>query len=138
VYGKRILTRYNPMTVIAWVYLLTSLFQLPFVLWQAPKQSWPEISVWNWFAVGYSALGSLFLANTLYYFAVERIGPSRVGVYTNLSPIFTLLLAALIGGERITSAQIAGLAIIVSGIAVSNYRSQEHSCPCTHPPAPPL
>jgi drug/metabolite transporter (DMT)-like permease len=45
-----------------------------------------------------------------------------VGVYTNLTPVFTVILAALMLGEHITLSQIAGLVVIILGIAVSNYR----------------
>ncbi len=120
VFGKRLLLTLHPIAATAWIYLLTSIFQLPFVLIQLPGQSWAEISPSNWFNLGISCVGSLFLANTLYYFSVNRIGPSKVGVYTNLTPIFTLTLAALIRGERITPLQIAGLAVILAGIWVSN------------------
>jgi drug/metabolite transporter (DMT)-like permease len=126
VYGKRVLQSYNPMVATAWIYLLTSLFQLPFFILQLPSQSWSAISAANWFNVAISCVGSLFLANTLYYYSIERIGPSRVGVYTNLTPVFTLVLAAVLRGEDITGGQIAGLVIILSGIMVSNYRRKFH------------
>lgn len=122
VYGKRVVRRYNPIAATAWIYLLTSVFQLPFVIMQLPEQSWAAVSAANWLNLGISCVGSLFLANTLYYYAVERIGPSRVGVYTNLTPVFTLVLAALMRGEEITSGQVAGLVVIISGIVISNYR----------------
>ncbi len=122
VYGKRVLRHYSPMLATAWIYLLTSFFQFPFVLMQVPEQSWSAVSVQNWMYLGVSCVGSLFLANTLYYFSVERIGPARVGVYTNLTPVFTISLAALLRGEQITSGQLIGLAVIISGITVSNYR----------------
>ena len=72
--------------------------------------------------VAFSCVGSLYLANTLYYFSIKKIGPSLVGVYTNLTPVFTLIMAWLLRGERITFSQVAGLIIIISGIAISNYR----------------
>ncbi len=122
VYGKRILAVHNPMIATAWIYLLTSLFQLPFFIGQLPGQSWTGISVANWINVAISCVGSLYLANTLYYFSIKKIGPSLVGVYTNLTPVFTLILAWLLRGERITPAQIVGLLIILSGIVISNYR----------------
>jgi len=53
---------------------------------------------------------------------IDKIGPSRVGVYTNLSPVFTLLLAALVRGETITAAHVAGLIVIIVGIAISRSR----------------
>jgi drug/metabolite transporter (DMT)-like permease len=43
-------------------------------------------------------------------------------VYTNLTPVFTLLLAALIRGEHITLLQVGGLLVIIAGIAVANWR----------------
>jgi drug/metabolite transporter (DMT)-like permease len=122
VFGKRVLQSYNPMVATAWIYLLTSLFQLPFCIMQFPDQSWASISLINWFYIGISCVGSLYLANSLYYYSIDRIGPSRAGVYTNLTPLFTLVLAAVIRGENITGEQITGLAVIITGIVVSNYR----------------
>lgn len=121
VFGTRVLGVYNPVVATAWIYLLTSLFQLPFVAAQFPEQSWTQVSAVNWLNLGISCVGSLFLANSLYYFSIDRIGPSRVGVYTNLTPVFTILLAAVIRGEHITLLQVGGLAVIISGIAVANY-----------------
>ena len=59
------------------------------------------------------------MANILYYFAVGKIGPSRVAVYTNLAPGFTLMLAYFMLGEHVTALQLCGLAVIMGGIAVS-------------------
>lgn len=121
VYGKKILNIYNPILSTAWIYLLTSLFQMPFFIMQLPDQSWADVSTANWINVAFSCVGSLYLANTLYFFSIKKIGPSLVGAYTNLTPGFTLLLAWLLRGEHITVSQIAGLLIIVSGIAISKY-----------------
>jgi drug/metabolite transporter (DMT)-like permease len=120
VYGRKILTVYDPMVSTAWIYFFTSLYQLPFFFRQFPAQCWREISIENWINLAISCIGSLFLANTLYYYSIKNIGPSRVGVYTNLTPGFTLILAWLIGGETISLFQIAGLLVIITGIFISN------------------
>jgi len=119
VYAKKIVAAYSPMLSVAWVYLFTSLYQLPLFFLQLPDQSWGTVSAMNWFNLGLSVVGSLFVANSLYYFAINRIGPSRAGVYTNMTPVFTLILAVLIRGEVVTLLQVAGLVIIVTGIAIS-------------------
>ena len=119
VYAKKIVNVYNPVVAIAWVYVFTSLYQLPLFFYQLPDQSWSTVSGWNWINLAISIVGSLFIANTLYYFSIHRIGPSRVGVYTNLTPVFTLILAATIRGEAITLFQIIGLVIIIAGITIS-------------------
>lgn len=119
VYAKKILAEYNPMLVVAWVYLLTSLFQLPLIIHQFPQQNWGAVSLANWANLAISIVGSLYIANTLYYYAVKKIGPTRTGVFTNLTPVFTILLAALLRGEHITVNHITGLAIIIGGIALA-------------------
>jgi drug/metabolite transporter (DMT)-like permease len=122
VYGKRITNKYNPLVATAWIYLFTSIFQLPFFIMQIPAQSFTAISTVNWLNITISCVGSLFLANSLYYYSIDKIGPSRVGVYTNLTPVFTLLLAALIRDESIGISHIVGLVVIILGIAISSSR----------------
>jgi len=119
VFAKRILNVYDPVLAVAWVYLFTSAYQLPLFLYHLPGQDWGAVSGWSWIDLAISVLGSLFVANTLYYFAIKKIGPSRTGVYTNLTPGFTLLLAMLIRGERITASQVLGLTVIIIGILVA-------------------
>jgi len=119
VFGKRVLNLYPPMLAIAWIYIFTSIFQLPFFIAELPGRNFAAVSAMNWFYLGISTVGSVFLANSLYYFSIHRIGPARTGVYTNLTPVFTLLMAVLIRGEHISLMQTGGLVLIVSGIAIS-------------------
>ena len=119
VFGKKLLNIYSPMVVIVWVYVFTSLYHIPLFIYQIPGQVWASISALNWFYLAVSAIGSVFIANCLYYYSITIIGPSKAGVYTNLTPVFTLLLAVLIRGESITSQHIVGLLLIITGIAVS-------------------
>jgi len=119
VFGKKIVAVYNPMLAIAWVYLFTSLFQLPLFFYQLGGQDFVAVSGMNWLNLAVSTLGSVYLANTLYYYAIKKIGPARTGVYTNLTPVFTVMLAALIRGELITRLQIVGLAVIIAGITIA-------------------
>ena len=119
VFGKRMLSIYSPIVTTAWIYLFTSIYQLPFTLYQLPDQVFSTVTPLNWFYLFVSTIGSIMLANTLYYYSVNSIGPSKAGVYTNLTPVFTLLLAFAIRGETITLMHIFGLVLIISGIALS-------------------
>jgi drug/metabolite transporter (DMT)-like permease len=50
---------------------------------------------------------------------VQRIGSSRTALYSNLTPIIAMLVAALWLGERIGPGQIVGATLILSGIALT-------------------
>lgn len=119
VYSKRILNSYSPVVAIAWVFFFASVYQMPVFLYQLRDQTWGTISASNWINLAIGTIGSYTIANALYYYAIHAIGPVRAGIYNNLTPGFTLLFAAVLRGEEITVQKIAGLAIILAGIAVT-------------------
>ena len=55
----------------------------------------------------------------MYFYAIKKIGAIRVGIYNNLTPVFTVLLAYLLRGEEITLLKTAGLVVIILGIGIT-------------------
>jgi drug/metabolite transporter (DMT)-like permease len=55
----------------------------------------------------------------VWYTAVQRIGSSRTAIYSNLTPIIAMIVAAIWLGEQITRSQILGAVFILSGIAIT-------------------
>ena len=58
----------------------------------------------------------------LYNFGVSRLPASQASAFINLIPLFTLLLAAVLLGERLTGQQMAGAALVFVGVALSQWR----------------
>jgi drug/metabolite transporter (DMT)-like permease len=102
--------------------LFGGLYQLPLALRQLPEQSWTALSGESILFVTLSAIFSLYTGYTLFYYAVSRIGPARAGIYSNLTPVFTLFFASVIRGEAILPRHIFGLGIIIAGIALTKIR----------------
>ncbi len=119
VFAKPVLEHYPPDITIAWMLLFGSLYMLPLALYQLPAQSWGTLSGQNILYVIISALFSLYTGYTLFYYAIMRIGPVKAGIYTNLTPVFTLIFAATIRNETIRMIQVFGLAVIITGIFVT-------------------
>lgn len=119
VFGKPVLDRYPPVITIAWIFLFGSLYMLPLALYQLPGQEWSAVSGINILYVIVSALLSLSTGYTLFYYAIAKIGPAKAGVYTNLTPVFTLIFAASIRNETIRGIQLAGLSMIIGGIFIT-------------------
>ncbi len=119
VYTKRILSHYTPMTTAAWIFMFLFLYQSPFFIYEFVHVSWQSISAHTWINFSLSAIGPLYVANSLYYYSLHEIGPSRVGVFNFLTPVFTLLFAFLLLHETVTLLQIAGLTIIIIGITIT-------------------
>src|SRR5574341_1029369 len=71
-------------------------------------------------AVLYSAFGSLLLAYAGWNYVVTRLGAARAGVTMHLMPAIAVGLAALFLGERPYWYHFAGVALILSGVALAS------------------
>ncbi len=119
VLAKPVLEKYPADITMAWMLLFGSLYMLPLALYQLPDQSWATLSGQNILFVIISAIFSLYTGYTLFYYSISKIGPVKAGIYTNLTPVFTLIFAATIRNETIRMIQVFGLAVIITGIFVT-------------------
>jgi drug/metabolite transporter (DMT)-like permease len=68
-----------------------------------------------------------YLGRTLFVKSVDQIGATRAQLVNNTSPLVTVVLAALLLGERLTATVLAGVILIVSGIFFIP-RAEPQSC----------
>lgn len=73
-------------------------------------------------AVAYSAIGSLLLAYAGWSYVVTRLGAARAGVTMHLMPAFGIAFSALFLGEYPHAYHFAGIALILTGVALSSFR----------------
>jgi drug/metabolite transporter (DMT)-like permease len=72
-----------------------------------------------WLACAFAVIGPLFVTNLLWFNSIDRVGPSRAAIYTNLQPFFGAIFALLILSESFTRLQIVGGFLIAVGILLS-------------------
>ena len=118
VYGKALMEHYAPIVTIAWIFFFSTIYHIPLFFMQLNNQSFDTISARNWVNLVVAAIGPLFISNALYFFSLDKIGPSLVGIYTNLEPGFTLLLAYGIGIESFSIRHVIGFLAIMGGICL--------------------
>lgn len=94
--------------------------------WIAPFYAW-ELAAGERFELDAAALGAiayvgLFPSVASFVFwnqAVAEIGPSRAGVFIHLLPAFGALLAIALLGESFRAFHLAGIALILAGVALA-------------------
>ena len=77
-------------------------------------------------SIAYIAIFASAIAFVFWTYGVSRLGPTRAGQFVNLMPIFGAGLAFSVLGEVPSLAQIAGAALVLSGIAFVEGRAREH------------
>jgi drug/metabolite transporter (DMT)-like permease len=106
------LERYAPVSIYAFILPLGALGLLPFVTF-VPKPK----SVWLLLVL--LAFVSTYLAYLLYYTGLKHAQASRAVLVATLEPVVALLLAALVIGERLGLAGLAGSALVLAGAVTS-------------------
>jgi drug/metabolite transporter (DMT)-like permease len=112
----RIMTRHSPLYVTG---MTMTIGGVPYVLVVAPQMAtvhWSGVSAWTWTALVLSALLALCVAYLIWYTAVQRIGPARTAIYSNVVPIVAMSVAAVWLGEPMTPAKLIGAAAVLSGV----------------------
>ena len=77
------------------------------------------------------ALLASALAFILFAHAIKELGASRSSVFTNSIPVFTAFLAWLFLKEEVTLRMIVGIAVVITGLLISQVKSRK-----PHPIAP--
>lgn len=81
----------------------------------------PEMLSWsNFFTIFYLGSFGSAIAFIWYNEGVKMIGPARTVVFTNLVPVFGLLLSYLILDEPIYVSMVIGGAIVIAGVTLTN------------------
>ena len=95
----------------------------------APIYLWERMATGG-FVVGWRSLGSLIyvalfpsvLAFIFYNRGVSLVGPGRAGIFFHLMPVFAILLAFVLLGERLAGFHLMGMGLIFSGIALTTLK----------------
>jgi drug/metabolite transporter (DMT)-like permease len=115
----RLMSRHSPLYVTGITMVIGGVPYVVIALPQLILQEWDRVSAWTWSALGLSALLALNVAYLIWYIAVQRIGPSRTAIYSNLVPIVAMAVAAMWLGEPMTIGKAVGAAAVLGGIALT-------------------
>ncbi|KWO14728.1 hypothetical protein WM27_30130 [Burkholderia ubonensis] len=77
----------------------------------------------TWQTVGaMSYLGAVgtVVAFVWYSQGIRALGPARTAVFTNLVPVFGVLLSVVLLGESLTSSMLAGGVLVIAGVMLTN------------------
>ncbi|MXX69590.1 MAG: EamA family transporter [Gemmatimonadales bacterium] len=119
VFGRRITKRRGALEVTGW----TLWAALPVIVGMGIPDlmsvDWGSVPPGIWFATAYTGVFGIAIAYLLWSRGMKTIGQSRTAVYQNLVPVIALATAWMWLEETPTVQQLAGAAVILSGIAVA-------------------
>lgn len=120
VLGKKVVGRYDALTMTAFNHFAGALLVLPIAVHQAiGLASWVRSRrvPWNgWAALLYMAVFSSAVAYVLYYWLLRYLQASQLAAFTYLLPVLATVLGILWLGERGSVLQILGGSLALGGV----------------------
>ena len=117
--GKKMLSRYSPLSLTVYAILLGSLGLLPAVdgslVSQVQHLSWQAAG-----AVLFLGLFSTIVSYVLWYMALQRQSASSLSVYLYVIPVIATLLSWMLFDDEITLLYLLGGALVIAGVAIVN------------------
>lgn len=119
--SQPILKRHPPLLVIALTFSIGATFYVLTMLPVMAATDWAAISRSSWLLMFVSALLALNLSYWIWYTGLKRLGGSRTSVYSYLTPVVAMAVAALWLGETIAANQLAGAGAIFAGLLITRF-----------------
>lgn len=118
--AQKLMTSLTPLVTttysILWGTLLLGLGALP----ELPTVHWAALGWTVWLSLLYLSAISIVVCLLWYYEGVHTIGSSRTSVFSNLVPVFGVVLSGMILHEPILISMIIGGAITLVGVFMTN------------------
>jgi drug/metabolite transporter (DMT)-like permease len=124
VFSKPVLERSSPVGLAAVGTAAGTFLYLPFTVKEVAAIEWHKISWAGWGAILYSGLVAIVFCFIIWYISLREVGSSKTGIYSNLTPIFAVAFAGFFLGERFSTSEAIGSAVVLAGVYLtrSGYR----------------
>ncbi len=121
---------YNVFTIVLWQNIFASIIFGTFFYF-FDFESFKQIGFAHKSFIYVAILGILAsnVAFLLYSYSIRFFGVSKIGIFTNLIPIFTLMISFFVLNESISVAKYIGIALVLGGLYISErkYRKVRNS-----------
>jgi drug/metabolite transporter (DMT)-like permease len=114
--AKKLLRRYSTLEVTAYALILGSVLFLPVGVPGAIRQDYSLITRTGVASLVFLAIMTSVVAYLVWSWALSKLEASKVAVISNLQPILSALLSWMILGEAITLRFVAGAAVVLAGV----------------------
>jgi len=117
--GKVYAERHGVLTMTGIAITIGSAVYLPFGLALSDLSAFGRVSPAGWASLAYLVVLTSVVAYLLYYWALRRVEASRVAIWSNTQPVLTAALAWALHGEPVTGAFVAGGAMVIAGVVLT-------------------
>ena len=117
--SKKILKKYESTKILTYLFIFTAIILLPSLYLERNMYVLNQVSLKAILSLIYMGLFSSLIAFLLQQKGIKKIGPVKASIYTNLIPIYSIILSSLILKERVTLIQIIAMILVMLAIIIN-------------------
>ena len=122
--GRSVLTSMTPLSAVFYSALFGALMLLPTTMIDGVPPDPSSYSSIDWLSLLFLGILGTAAGFSLYYRAITKIGATRSGVFINLVPLFSIMLAWMFLDETVNISVLVGGTILMSGVYLTNKKSK--------------
>jgi drug/metabolite transporter (DMT)-like permease len=127
--SKLAIRRFGPVASLGYGMIVGCGFLVPLVLADRSWMALASASAVAWLALAYLTFATTLLAFFWWNLGIQRVGAGKTAIFSNLVPIFGVLLAWVVLGETLGPIQLGGAALGVAGVWVCQRTPERRDAP---------
>tara|TARA_B100000900_G_scaffold301320_1_gene259897 strand:- start:223 stop:1119 length:897 start_codon:yes stop_codon:yes gene_type:complete len=122
---KGLMTKYNPITVMFYVFSFGLIFVFPFGISELSNVSLEIFTLEIFLKVGFVVICTTFLAYLFNAFALKSLNPSVVSIYIYLQPVLATVIAIILKSDSLDLIKIISSVFIFSAVFLVSMPSKK-------------
>lgn len=113
---RKLILRYNPMVLMKWMFLFSTIILLPFSFLKLKAISYSELSSQVYLGVIFIVLCGTFFSYLLMSFAQTRLEPTVISIFNYVQPVVATIIAVLVGMDTFGLRKIFPVLLVFYGV----------------------
>ena len=123
---KKLLDKYNPFTVVKWIFTFGIIFVFPLGIQDLLEVKWSLFSNSTWLAVGYVLFFATIITYLFNVYAIKMVSSTVVSIYIYLQPLLATAIALIFGKDELSMIKISAAILIFIGVFLVSRSPQKH------------
>lgn len=118
--SKKAGVNYSPLKITSYVFLICTIITLPLMISEKPWLTIGSTTIKGWSSIVYMAIFASVIGYLFQQISIKKIGPSKTSLYMNLVPLFSMVLAFFVLGDKITFVNVIAALFIILGVFINS------------------
>jgi len=123
--SRPLLRRYPPLKLTAISMLMGAPVLIILAVGQFGQQNWQAVNVQGWLGLIYSFVFSIALGTVIWNTSVSKMGNTRTAIFSNVTPVVTVIASWLVLGETLGAWQTVGAVFTLAGVTLTRLAPRE-------------